>query len=104
MKQRTKTCLRLAGLLAGCALSVAFVASGRLEARGPVPGATLKLVSGRADELAVSPSGPLLVARDLRPGGERGGPARIVLWNPTDVTLSATPRVVPSTPDLDGTA
>ena len=88
---RVHTSVRALGFVAGCLLAVGFVVSGRMPETQARLGADLSLTTGSSSQLMVEPAGRVLSARDLAPGqGARGA---VSARNPTEVTLSVTPRV-----------
>jgi len=81
---------RTAGLLVGLALAAGFVLSAH-PAAGPPVGIDVTIAANRSGEVAVEPTGNVLSARALRPGGAASG--RLVLRNQTPFTRALRPTV-----------
>ena len=99
---KTDTIWRLGGLLVGAGMALVAVFSWRMPDGGEVPGADVRVLAAPTGELDVSPTGPFLSARGLKPGRDDGGAdGDLVVRNQTGSPLTVRARLLPSGPQLD---
>ncbi len=94
--------VRVIGFIVGLSLVAAAVLVGRVDGgRAPV-GSSVTLSITPTGELAVSPSGVVLVAPDMRPGPEAtAAEGRVLVRNQSAERLAVRIKANPSVPDLD---
>jgi hypothetical protein len=101
MTPPSKALARLSGLLIGCGLSMAIVASGHMRDNPRSLTAQLNIDADPAIDLTVSPSGRFISARNLKPGPENAAEGSVILSNGSAETLSVRARGLNSTTDLN---
>ena len=94
--------IRAIGLLLGLGLILGAVLAGRVTGGAAPAGSAITVSMSRSGELQVFPSGTVLTAPDLHPGGPAtAASGRVVMRNQTGRSLAVRLRAVPSLPDLD---
>jgi hypothetical protein len=100
MRIPASTAAKAGGLALGLLLAGWLVWTSRVEPGTGSLGADVIVAASPTGELAVGPTGPILVAPDLRPGRVEAADEVSVL-NQTGTTLRVQVRGLPSTGDLD---
>lgn len=94
--------IRAIGLLLGLGLVLAAVLAGRVSGGAAPAGSAITVSMTPTGELQLSPSGAVLTAPDLHPGGPAtAATGQVVMRNQTGRSLAVRLRAVPSLPDLD---
>ncbi len=101
MTSPSKALTRLLGLLIGCGLCVALVASGKMPDNPGSLTTRLSMEAAPTADLTVSPSGRFISARNLKPGPKNGVRGSVTLVNGGAAPLSVRARGLNSTTELN---